>query len=249
MLTIDVLANTSKWRHKHPAEKVIPALALLVVVITRPVFPTALAALTMASAGAIFGAGVPWRRWVGTLTWPAGFVASSALSIALVGGDGPGPLPLTMTESSATLAGETLLRSLAGISVVLFIGCSTPMVDLIRLLRKARVPLAVTELMTSMYRLMFDLIDLGRTLRGSQAARLGTVGFRRSLRSVSLVVSAVFVRSMHRAKRLHVGLESRGYDGSLAVLSNGNELQPVNLVAGLGLVVAIVALSFGITVS
>ncbi len=243
MLTLDVLANTGRLRHRHAVEKVVPALVLLIITIARPAIPAAPLVLAATTFAAVAVGRIPLRRWLRALALPAGFIASGTIGIMLVSGDGPGPIPLTITEASAIEAGRVLLRSLAGTSAVVLIGVTTPMVDIIVLLRSLRVPAAVTDLMTSMYRLMFDLIATGRQLRTSQTARLGHVGLRRSVRSAGLGTTAVFIRSMHRAKRLQIGLDARGYDGELRVLSNERPLGMARLAIAVTVAIAILAVS------
>lgn len=239
MLTIDVVANTSRWRAWHPAEKVLPGLALLVVNLVMAPWPTAVITLALTTAAATLGAGQSPRRWLRALSWPVGFVLTGAIGIALVGGDGPGPVPVTMTASSIQAGASTLARSVAGVSIMILIGSTTPMIDLIALLRAARVPTVMTDLMASMYRLIFDLLGLARRLRMTQADRLGHDGFWRSLRSTALLTTAVLRRSIHRARRLQIGLDARAYEGELPVLSATGPVFLPRLAAGLALVVAV----------
>lgn len=229
MLSFDVLANTGPLRQRPAVEKVAPALILLLATILLPVVPTAPLVLAATTAVAVGPAGLSLGRWLRALALPAGFIVAGVVGIALEWGDGPGPLPLTASSASSAEASRVLLRSLAGTSAVILIGVTTPMVDVIALLRRLRVPAAVTDLMASMYRLLFDLLETGRRLRQSQAARLGHVGLRRSVRSSGLAASAVFVRSVHRARRIQIGLDARGYTGELRVLSPKRPVDPVRL--------------------
>ena len=235
MLTVDVTANTNRWRPLHPAEKVVPGLALLAIALWRPVLPAAALVLLTTTLATVWGAKVPVRRWLRGLSWPAAFVLSGAVGVALVWGDGPGPLPLTATGVSLRAAATVVARSIAGISAILFIGMTTPMVDLLALFRAARVPAVVTDLMSMMYRLMFELMETGRRLRIAQASRLGHDGLIRSIRSTSLATSAVFVQSVQRSRRLQIGLDARGYHGELRVLSRREPLSRQRLVAGLAI--------------
>ncbi|MEM9655704.1 MAG: cobalt ECF transporter T component CbiQ [Actinomycetota bacterium] len=244
MLTLDVLANTGPLRNRPAVEKVIPAVALVLVTIVRPVLPTAPVVLALTTAAAVFLGGIPVSRWLRALSLPAGFIVAGTLGIVLVGGDGPGPIPLTTTQASRTEAATVLVRSIAGTSAVVLIGVTTPMVQLIALLRTVRIPAAVTDLMGSMYRLTFDLINTGRQLRISQASRLGHVGFRQSVQSSGMIAAAVFVRSVHRARRLQIGLDARAYDGELRVLSPAQPADPRRLAGGITAVVCVLVLSY-----
>lgn len=244
MLTLDILANSSRLRHWNAVEKVLPAVALLLIVLIRPVLPVAPLVLATTTLAAVGLGQISLVRWVRALLLPASFIVAGAIGIVLVSGDGPGPIPLTVTSGSLIAGAEVVMRSLAGTSAVVLIGVTTPMVDLIALLRAMRVPSAVTDLMAAMYRLMFDLIETGRQIRVSQTARLGHDGFVRSLRSSAASASAVFIRSVHRARRMQIGLDARAYNGELRVLSPVRPIDGRRLLAGVAVAGTILAGSF-----
>ncbi|MEM9520619.1 MAG: cobalt ECF transporter T component CbiQ [Actinomycetota bacterium] len=242
MLSLDLLAHTGPLRSRAAIEKIGPGLGLVAVALAFDPVPTALIIITITTGLALFVAQISVARWLRALSLPAGFIVTGALGVMLVGGDGPGPLPLTIEKASFEEGLDVLLRSVAGTSAVILIGATTPMVDIIALLRRLRVPAVVTDQMASIYRLVFDLIDTGRRIRLSQVARLGHDGFRRSVRSSGTLAGAVFVHGIHRAKRLQVGLDARGYDGELRVMRVTKPVDAAWLAVGL-LVVVVAAVS------
>ncbi|MEL7210623.1 MAG: CbiQ family ECF transporter T component, partial [Actinomycetota bacterium] len=123
------MANTSRWRAWHPAEKVGPGFLLLLANLALPPWPMAAVTVGVTTVAATVGAGQSLARWLRTLAWPAGFVLAGVVGIGLVGGDGPGPIPLTVPDASLRAALATLARSVAGVSVVVLIGSTTPLVD------------------------------------------------------------------------------------------------------------------------
>lgn len=67
MQAIDHYAWTNRWRNRHPLEKLLPALTLLLLTLVLPplrIGPLALAGTTLATVG---GAGIPlktvWACW------------------------------------------------------------------------------------------------------------------------------------------------------------------------------------------
>ena len=57
-------------------------------------------------------------------------------------------------------------------------------------------------------------------IRMAQEARLGWHGWRRSIRSLGLLIAMLLPRAMESARRLEMGLAARGFDGNLRMLSS-----------------------------
>jgi cobalt/nickel transport system permease protein len=92
------------------------------------------------------------------------------------------------------------------------------MSDLLTALRGLRVPAAVVEVASVVYRLLFVLLESLRTIREAQTARMGYSSLRRSYRSSGTLAAAVLIRSWDRARRLQEGLAGRGMETGLRVL-------------------------------
>jgi cobalt/nickel transport system permease protein len=99
-----------------------------------------------------------------------------------------------------------------------FLALTTPLVDLVDLLRRLRCPLLLIDLMTLIYRYVFVLLESLDQMYTAQSSRLGYVNFRRGITSAGLLGSQLFIDAYRRSQRLQVALESRGYSGELKVL-------------------------------
>jgi cobalt/nickel transport system permease protein len=95
---------------------------------------------------------------------------------------------------------------------------TTPMSGLMPALGRLRVPGAVIEVASVVYRLLFVLLDSLRTIREAQTARMGYSSWRRSYRSSGALAAAVLTRSWDRARRMQEGLTGRGLETGLRVL-------------------------------
>src|SRR5688572_9436465 len=72
--------------------------------------------------------------------------------------------------------------------------------------------------MTLVYRFIFVLIETAQAMHVAQEARLGYSTAGRSLKSVGMLVSNLYLRSNARASVLFTALTARGYTGDLRVL-------------------------------
>lgn len=214
-LVVDRAAWSSPWRERAVGDKALLALGLLTVAVAVPGWLVPALVLLAASALALGPARVGVRLWFGALAAPAIFLLTGAASVAVVLGGEPWA---SVTPESLTRAGTLLARGAAGTAALLLLACTTPMVDLIAGLQRLRVPEPLLDIAALTYRLLFVVADVAGTVRRAQADRLGHDGFRRSLRSLGLLVAAVLVRSWDKARRLTDGLAGRGFEGSLQTL-------------------------------
>ncbi|KNY28016.1 cobalt ECF transporter T component CbiQ [Pseudobacteroides cellulosolvens] len=109
-------------------------------------------------------------------------------------------------------------KALGTISCLYFLSLSTPMLELMAVLRKLKVPKLLIELMGLTYRFIFILLETAENIFVSQRARLGYEGLSSGFRSVKILFSSLFIRSFKRSDEIYRSLEARGYDGELNFL-------------------------------
>jgi len=223
---LDGFAYGNRWRYLNPAEKgLLAGLALA----------AALAARSPLTAGVVFacmaaltvgGAGIPLLAYLRLLLLPAGFLLAgvASLVISFGGGDIPlGTLPgvgLSVFLSKAGLAQASLVlaRSLGAVAALYFLALTTPMTEIIGLLRRLRVPALLLELMVLAYRQIFVFLQIAREMRVAQASRLGYATTGNSFRSLATLGANLYLRAHHRSKLLHRSLVCRGYEDDLCWL-------------------------------
>jgi cobalt/nickel transport system permease protein len=213
-LAIDDAAWSSAWRRRSPADKALLCLGLVVCALVLPAWPGSLLVGITAVILALGPARVPARTFGRAVRWPLAFVAVGALT-AVVSVDGGG---LGWAPDAAERAGSLVGHGLAGSAAVLLLATTTPMSDLLPALRRLRVPAAVVEVASVIYRLLFVLLESLRTIREAQTARMGYSSLRGSYRSSGALAAAVLTRSWDRARRLQEGLAGRGMETGLRVL-------------------------------
>jgi cobalt/nickel transport system permease protein len=213
-LAVDDAAWASAWRRRSPGDKLLLCGGLVGCALVLPAWPGSVL-VGLAAVGLALGpARVPARTFWRTVRLPLAFVAVSALTaVVSVGGGGIGWAP-----DAAARGGSLAGHALAGSAAVLLLATTTPMSDLLPALRRLRVPEAVVEVASVVYRLLFVLLESMRTIREAQTARMGHSSLRRSYRSTGVLAAAVLTRSWDRARRMQEGLAGRGMDTGLRVL-------------------------------
>ena len=238
-LAIDDAAWASAWRRRSPADKVLLCLGLVVCALVLPVWPGSVLVGLAATVLALGPARVPARTFARAVRLPLTFVAVGAFTAVVeVDGDGLGWAP-----DAAARAGALVGHSLAGGAAVLLLATTTPMSDLLPALRRLRVPAAVVEVASVVYRLLFVLLDSLRTIREAQTVRMGYSSVRRSYRSSGALAAAVLTRSWDRARRLQEGLAGRGLETGLRVLPEALPSSKVFLAATAAGLAAVVTVS------
>jgi cobalt/nickel transport system permease protein len=228
MHIIDRYAYTSRIRRIDPAQKA--ALAALVLVLCLLLSQPAVGLLAVAwMVGlAVLWAGVPAGVMLRVLLAEGLFLLLAVVGVALSFGTAPlpapfqsiqlGPLWVGTSAESLALAALLVSRALGSAAAMNFLALSTPLVDLVELLRRLRVPVLLIDLMSVMYRFIFVLLESMQRMHTAQQSRLGYATRRAALRSSGLLASRLFVDAYQRSSRMQSALESRGYSGDLRVL-------------------------------
>lgn len=228
MHLLDRYAYASPIRQIDPAQKGALALLaiLLCLLLDRPA--VGLLALLWMLALTVGWARMPAGVFARVLAAEAAFLALSTLGVAFSLGLGPqalpgwswqiGPLWIASSRPALEQALRLVARSLGCAAAMNFLILSTPLVDLIELLRRAGLPEVLIDVMTVTYRTIFVLLESMARIATAQDARLGYRDVRRSLRSAALLGGQLFLDAYRRSQRMQLALESRGLRGALRVL-------------------------------
>ncbi|NYE62748.1 cobalt/nickel transport system permease protein [Duganella sp. 1224] len=211
-MLIESSAYASRWRDVAPSAKALFALAG-VIASWLAQSPAALAALTaILMLTSLLAARVPLRAYLAVALPPLGFLLLSCLTM-LVGPDSNGHWHLT-TAMLPTIQ-HTALRSLAMLAALLGLVLTTPMPDLLALLRTLRTPELLLDLMVLCYRMLFVLRQAWDESITAQTARLGYRNWRQAWRSTGLLAGQMAVQVWQRAAALQTAADARAYQGTL----------------------------------
>ena len=227
MIVIDKLCYQSKLRYENAGEKfAFAVITLCICVMSRS---AAVAGIVLAATGilTVFYGGVPVFRYLKFLTAPLAFLLLSTVAIILNIRKTPldlfaipvGTWYLTSSLDSCLYALQLILTALAAVSCLYFLSFTTPMPDILEVLRKLHCPRLLIELMLLIYRFIFVLLDVASAISTSQNCRLGNKDYRTSLKSFGMLGSVLMIRAVQRSNRLYDAMEARCYDGTIRVLS------------------------------
>ena len=155
MITIDKLCYHSKLRYENAGEKfAFAVITLCICVMSRSI---AVACIVLAVTGilAVWKGGIPVSRYLRFLTVPLAFLFLSTVAIMFNIKKAPldlfaipvGNWYVTASTDSFFYALQLILTALGAVSCLYFLSFTTPMPDILEVLRKLHCPGLLIELM------------------------------------------------------------------------------------------------------
>jgi cobalt/nickel transport system permease protein len=231
-------AYSNRWRRVSPVAKGFFSLCGMVAAFAAGSARTALLIALILAAAAIFGAGIPAVRYLRVATPALLFLLASGLSllISLDFGSSTSGVSLHLAKSEFPRIAHVCSRSLACLTALLFLALTTPLSDIISLLRRCRLPDTLLDLMTLCYRTLFVLSESVHETITAQSARLGYATFAISLRSIGGLITNLIVQVWQRSQTLHLAAQARNNEGALRFLENSynNSRQSISIAVTAG---------------
>jgi cobalt/nickel transport system permease protein len=179
------------------------------------------------SIGVLFKAKIPFIAYVKLLFVPFVFLMTSL--VAILFSIAPiyqedlevlwkaqiGLWQIYISPYSVQQSYELATTILASVTCLYFLILSTPLHQLIWVLKKVKLPTVFVELMGITYRFIFVLLEKMNEIYIAQSSRLGYQNYRSWFSSVAQLIVSLFVKSMHSAKELQIAIDSRGGDEHL----------------------------------
>lgn len=213
-------AFVSRWRPVSPVAKGLFALAGVVAAFAAPTPGGALAVAGLLFAVTRLAAGVPIPTYLRAAAAPLLFLALSSLSLALsLGSVDGGGLALTRAPDAGAQLGQVGSRSLAALAALLLLVLTTPLPDLIDLLRRLKTPALLLDLTVLGYRMLSVFSATVHDTVTAQTARLGYATRRHAWRSLGGLIANLAVQVWQRAQALHVAAQARNSDGPLRFMA------------------------------
>ncbi|MCL1696126.1 MULTISPECIES: cobalt ECF transporter T component CbiQ [unclassified Lysinibacillus] len=222
MLLIDKYAYMNKLASVHPLEKMALSLGLLLLSLIMRDERISLITFLVMSAFIILVAKIPAKYYGKLLLLPGFFLLSSLASILISIGPATSSLPSniwsfslhnwTIFVGSASLvtAQQLFFIVLGSISCLYFLILTTSVQSICYVLRQWRLPTLFVELVELTYRFIFIFLDSMQKIHLAQQARLGYSSPMQWLRSVSMLIAALFVEMFQRSRELNNAMEARG---------------------------------------
>ena len=217
-MLIEASVYANRWRQTAPEVKAVFALMALAAAFAAS---TPLRAALIAGALVLvlcLGARVRWTLLCRAVWPPLLFLLPAVLPLACSLDFHEGAslhwLPLGWTPVLQLLG-----RSTAALLALLFLALTTPMGDLIALLRRAHVSETLLDIMVLCYRSLFVLTSAWHDIRTAQTARLGDATPRHSLRSLGALTASLTLQVWQRSHDLHRAAQSRNQHGPFRFLA------------------------------
>jgi cobalt/nickel transport system permease protein len=235
MIGIENYAYTNRWRSIHPRDKMIFAFSTMLICLFSPqVIPSLIVLISMVFLTTA-QAGVPGQYYCKLFSVPAGFILIGAITVCLSVTTNLnsllwhiylGPYYIGITPAGISQAVLLLVHSAGAASCLFFLALTTPLDDITCQLDRWKVPYLIIEMMTLIYRFIFVFWENAITIHIAQAARLGHVDLKTSMRSLGYLISSMFINAINRANSLYNALVARGYTDSLRVLEEAHQPTP-----------------------
>ena len=230
MITIDKLCYHSGLRYENAGEKFAFAVVTLMICVMSRSMAVAAVVLAVMGGLTVWKGKISLIRYLRFLTVPLAFLVLSTAAIMFNISKTPldlfavslGEWYLTAGSHSFFYALQLIFTALAAVSCLYFLSFTTPMPDILEVLRKLHCPKLLIEMMLLIYRFIFILLDTASAISTSQDCRLGNRNYRTALRSFGMLGSVLMIRAVNRSNRLYDAMETRCYDGTIRVLSESH---------------------------
>jgi cobalt/nickel transport system permease protein len=259
MLLIDKYAYFNKLKNVHPVEKITFSLCLLLFILIVKTPLVSLIAFIVMSTFIVVVARIPLSYYMKLLALPLFFLFSGIVTIVISFTDGHTVIPDVMWSThigkwQIGISKESLKRALNLVFVVLssvsclyFLILTTPLIAILDVLRKLKLPPLFIELITLTYRFIFVFLEESINIYQVQSSRLGYITVRQGLKSLGLLNSVLFLKVFERTKQLSIAMYSRGYEDEILFFDQSYRYSPVNwcIIAGIFAGMAIIFVQFG----
>ena len=226
MIVADKLAYSSKIRDKSPFIKTIFSVSTLLLCVMSRSGIFSLMVMIIMGYSTLTKSRISPIHYIKFMLVPGTFLIFSSLTIIFDFSRIPlellnlqlGQWFIGTTKENIIYGIELMMTALSSVSCLYFLSVTTPMQDLIMVLRKCKVPWLIIEITVLMYRFIFVIGDMTSATILAQNCRLGNIGIKNKIKDMGLMLSTVFVRSFNKANRLFEAMEARSYDGQIKVL-------------------------------
>lgn len=227
MIIIDKLCYTSGLRYVNAMEKFAFSMLTLLLCIISKSITVSVIVLLVTGFLTVGKGGVSLSRYLKFMTIPLVFLFLSTIAILVNISRAPldafaiplGSYYLTGSFYGLLKGARLIFTALAGVSCLYFLSLSTPITDILEVLKKLHVPGLITELMLLIYRYIFIMLHTASAITNAQNSRLGNKNIRIARKSFAAMISAVFILSVKRGDALYNAMEARCYNGRIRVLS------------------------------
>lgn len=254
MNSIDKLAYISKLKNTNPMEKFIFSIVTMIICIVLNNIINSILILVIMSVITVARGKIQLGIYIKLMALPVVFLVMGVLTIAInVVGDNNDliifsfsvlSIKLGCTYDSILKAVSLFFKSLGSVSCLYLLTLTTPIFEVLSILRRLKVPKLFVELMGLIYRFIFVLLDTANMICISQNSRLGYSTIKSGFNSLGQLITALFISSYKRSQDIYTAMESRCYDSDINLLENNYEISYKNLFLIIVLEIFLIFISF-----
>lgn len=253
MISIDKLAYTSKLRNANPMEKFIFSIITMILCIFLNNIIDSIVIILLMGAITVFKGKIPAKSYGELMLIPLVFLIIGIVTIAVntIGNSKDVIFSFTIfnvklgcTKGSVIISSKIFFKALASVSCLYFLALTTPVFELLTVLRKLKVPKLFVELMGLIYRFIFVLLDTANMIFISQNSRLGYSTIKIGYNSLGKLITSLFVSSYKRSQDIYTAMESRCYDGEINLIENNYKISYRDMLIIIIIEIALIFISF-----
>lgn len=223
---IDRFAHTNNLSKANPTLKVVVSLVMLLSVffINEPLY---MAGVFSVMAGCtLFWAKIPVRVYLHTLIFDSLFIIPGALALLFTISQGEGDFlaafnffgfTIGVTTTNLVLASLVFCRAMSGVSCMLFLIYTTPVMQIAGVMKKAHISNTFLEIFILTYRFIFDYWDKIKLMVTAQELRFGYRNFKVALQSIAMMLSNLLLMAIQSYEEMTQTLELKQYQGDFHV--------------------------------
>ena len=226
MLIIDKYAYTNALRDFNPMAKFYFAIGFLGISLINKNTYIFLSIIALMSFVTTYFAKINVKYYISMLLIPVSFLLLSIVAVLFsIGSDKSSFLYCTkvfnlylgVTEFSIDNATLLFLRAMSSLTCAYFIALTIPINQLIIVFKTIKLPNVFIEMVILVYRFIFIFLEESKEIYVAQEMRFGYVNITNSYKSLSVLISILFIRVMSRYKDMTISLESKLYNGEFYI--------------------------------
>lgn len=223
---IDRFAHSNRLSKANPTLKVVTSLVILLSVffINKPLYMAGVFGVMMCCT--VFWAKIPAKVYLHTLIFDSFFIIPGALALLLTISQGEGTYLFSfqlfnytvgITPENIAIASLVFCRAMSGVSCMLFLIYTTPVIQIAGVMKKAHISNTFLEIFILTYRFIFDYWDKIKLMVTAQELRFGYRNLRGSIQSIAMILSSLLLMAMKSYEEMTKTLELKQYQGDFHV--------------------------------
>lgn len=242
-LSIDIYAQVSRMNQMNPMLKFVAILLLMVLCIVSETPVVGMFLVIAMMILVVFVGKMRLHDYVHLLGLPVSFLLISGLALLFeVHTQATGVFHvsifgvwLCVSRAAQVEAALVIARAFGAVSCLYLLSLTTPMAELIGVLRRLHCPRTIIDLMYLIYRYIFILLTMYHTMKNAAKSRLGYVNYRTNMRTTGNIYSNLVSRSYRMAAQNFDAMESRCYRNEIHFLEQEKPVLAVHMAIMVGI--------------